>query len=346
MELTQIFAADCIKVDGYLRSCIYDLTRQQYFLFKKFDTLNELEGEILNFLIDEDVVLQIPTVVKEQFKEIELEYTNNQLIAVCQIYYFKYFDLTNLTDLYCRDFVFIIEGEIQKKLEIINQHLENLINLPINSVEIILQNCLVNDEILNSINNIVENFNFCKAYILESVFCDFNLKLSTNVILRCNSLIQKEMNDFHINITAFTESQKFNLFYNQFLIIDDKGNIKNSLYNQYHFGSISEMNHTELKKIVFSTDFSYLMTVPKNNINVCMDCEFKHMCCDDKLPLKRGENDWYHKDECHYNPYIAKWSNEKGYKNLAECGVISNEHEFSIDHEKIAQINKELWGDE
>ena len=69
------------------------------------------------------------------------------------------------------------------------------------------------------------------------------------------------------------------------------------------------------------------------------------MCVDNRLPHKRKENEWYHKTECNYNPYIAKWEEEEGYKTLKECGVVSNENEFSINHDKIAEINKDIWGD-
>ena len=36
---------------------------------------------------------------------------------------------------------------------------------------------------------------------------------------------------------------------------------------------------------------------------------------------------------------------EEGYRTLAECGVVSNAEGFSIDHERIAAINAELWGE-
>jgi hypothetical protein len=69
------------------------------------------------------------------------------------------------------------------------------------------------------------------------------------------------------------------------------------------------------------------------------------MCVDNRLPHQRqSDSKWYHKTECNYNPYIAKWKGEEGYRTLAECGVTSNEQGFSIDHERIAKINDELWG--
>jgi hypothetical protein len=307
MKLVQMLATDCIKVDGYIRSCIYDLTRQQYFLFKKFDSLEELGNEELNFLRNEDVVLQIPKGVQKQFNKINFKFESNQIIAACQLSYFDYFDITKLTELYCRDFAFIINGEVQNKLDVIKLHLEKLNNLPINSVEIILQNCFVDDEILKSIKNIVERFNFCKILILESVSYDFSMRLPPNVILRRNSLNQKEMNDFYINITAFSESQSFNLFYHQLMIIDEQGQIRNSHFNNTVFGKINSICSETLKKITLSENYRKIGEIKKNVIDNCKICEFRYMCCTDKVPIQRRSNlsEFYYATECSYNPYIG-----------------------------------------
>ncbi len=70
------------------------------------------------------------------------------------------------------------------------------------------------------------------------------------------------------------------------------------------------------------------------------------MCVDNRLPYQRKDGSWYHKTECNYNPYICKWKDEEGYQAFEEIGVISNENGFSINHEKIAAINKILWEEE
>lgn len=86
---------------------------------------------------------------------------------------------------------------------------------------------------------------------------------------------------------------------------------------------------------------------PKTKTNICQNCEFRHVCIDNRLPKKReGDGMWYHTTECNYNPYIAKWKGEEGYRTLTECGVKSDETGFSIDHERIAKINEELWGED
>jgi hypothetical protein len=63
------------------------------------------------------------------------------------------------------------------------------------------------------------------------------------------------------------------------------------------------------------------------------------MCVDNRVPIERKSNEWYNSLECNYNPYIGKWEGEEGYLSLADCGVISNEKGFIIDHEKVQKIN-------
>ena len=63
------------------------------------------------------------------------------------------------------------------------------------------------------------------------------------------------------------------------------------------------------------------------------------------MPKKRHENEYFNEIECNYNPYIAKWNKEDGYKTLAECGISSNKDGFIINRKKINAINKELWND-
>ena len=70
------------------------------------------------------------------------------------------------------------------------------------------------------------------------------------------------------------------------------------------------------------------------------------MCSDKRMPIVRKGTEVYFLEECNYNPYIAKWNNEVGYKTLAESGIISNAEGFKINRKRINAINKELWGDD
>lgn len=122
--------------------------------------------------------------------------------------------------------------------------------------------------------------------------------------------------------------------------------MKNAPGCQNSFGNINSLTSVEIIEIVDSADFQKYWRIHKGLIDVCKHCEYRHMCVDNRVPVKRNEKQWYMTTECNYNPYIAKWKGEEGYRTLAECGVQSNEHGFRINRKKINQINKELWGDD
>lgn len=152
---------------------------------------------------------------------------------------------------------------------------------------------------------------------------------------------------FSPNMHLFAESISYHTYFSRKLFIDKRGDIRNAFESKEFFGNINQIKTaSELNSIVTSHEFQYLWKVRKDKCDICKDCEFRHMCVDNRLPYEREKDQWYHKTECNYNPYISKWKDEAGYRTLAECGVVSNEHGFSIDHEKIAAINKELWGEE
>ena len=92
-------------------------------------------------------------------------------------------------------------------------------------------------------------------------------------------------------------------------------------------------------------EWTMLSSINKDQIEVCKDCEFRHCCYDTRIPVRCTSSGWRYTSECNYNPYICKWKGEEGYRTLAVCGVSSNAEGFSIDHERIAAINAELWGE-
>jgi SPASM domain peptide maturase of grasp-with-spasm system len=111
-----------------------------------------------------------------------------------------------------------------------------------------------------------------------------------------------------VNTQLYTESIKFNTFYNRKVIIDGKGKIKRTILDSKDFGSV----YTEdLTKIVRSIGFQKFWHINKDKIKVCKDCEFRYCCIDDRLPLKTKKKNglWYFNSTCNYNPYTLKWKN-------------------------------------
>jgi len=148
---------------------------------------------------------------------------------------------------------------------------------------------------------------------------------------------------FNLNIPLFTESQHHNTCLNRKLSIDKDGYIKNCPYMEHHYGHIS---NTKIEDVVNLPEFQKWWHIKKDDIDVCKDCEFRHMCTDCRAFIKDPENIYSQPAKCTYNPYICKWEGEEGYVPVEECGTYSRETGFVPDKKKIKKLNKQIWGDE
>ena len=209
-----------------------------------------------------------------------------------------------------------------------------------------------------SINYIIEEFSnidifvrFCYSSILISdnlVLVEKSkisiLKYDKKIQIPTNELSQVNFSQFMINQYLYLESIKYNTYFNKKIFIDPEGNIKNTLSLFETFSNINEIkNPNQLLKIVSDKKYQQYWHVNKKMIDVCKNCEFRHVCVDNRIPEQRKINEWFMKNECNYNPYISKWKGESGYKTLKECGIISDKYRFSINIKKVNAINKELW---
>ena len=145
---------------------------------------------------------------------------------------------------------------------------------------------------------------------------------------------------FKINTSLFTESHHYNTCLNRKLCIDADGNIKNCPAMQQNFGNIKD---TTLQEAIEKNGFKDFWLIHKDKIDVCKDCEFRHMCTDCRCFIKDPENIYSQPAKCIYNPYICKWQGEEGYVPVEECGTYSKETGFVPDAVKIAELNKQIW---
>lgn len=124
----------------------------------------------------------------------------------------------------------------------------------------------------------------------------------------------------------YSKSLQHHAYFNRRLYIGPKGEIKNALECKETFGNILDLRKArELQSIIDQPAFQKYWNVPKELCDVCKDCEFRHMCIDNRLPSQREDGSWYYQQECAYNPYIAKWKGEKGYQSLKASGIVVNE---------------------
>lgn len=109
---------------------------------------------------------------------------------------------------------------------------------------------------------------------------------------------------FTPNIKAFTESQKHNTCLNRKISIDTNGNIKNCPSMPQSFGNIKD---TTLEEALNDKDFKKYWNITKDDINVCKDCEFRHICTDCRAYLEDPKDIYSKPLKCGYDPYTNKW---------------------------------------
>jgi hypothetical protein len=338
-------------VRGSNRLCLYDLPRKEYHFapidFEKLiikiegksDTtsfqLSNDEMEWVSFMEEEEFIIKIPKSVLNEFIPISLKWEHPSIITNAIIYDNENIDkcLTLADQLCCKQLVITCKSvERLKVLMESNFRISNFQNIDVILEEVEHENVL----------RLKEEFP-----IIGGVFT--KQKYSKNELGAIMTLRDSDNNKkaFLVNIELFSESQVHHTYFNRKLFIGANGEIKNSPETEEIFGYIQNINSAdELKEIILTPQFQKYWTVHKDICDVCKYCEFRHMCVENKIPYERKENQWYHKIECNYNPFIAKWEGEQGYLTLSECGIISNETEFSYDHDRLKQINDELWGEE
>ena len=146
----------------------------------------------------------------------------------------------------------------------------------------------------------------------------------------------KNKREFGCTPMIFVESKKYHTYFNRKMFIHKNGEISNAPESSEIYGKIDSFKTQEqLLDLVQSSAFQKLWHVKKESTDVCCDCEYRYMCVDNRIPLCRGNNEWYHEIECNYNPYIGKWQNENGYKTLVECGIRSGVDGFVKENESF-----------
>lgn len=123
-------------------------------------------------------------------------------------------------------------------------------------------------------------------------------------------------NEYFINnLLFFTESQFHNTCLNRKICIDSDGYIKNCPSMKHHYGHISD---TTLAEAIEKPGFKDCWYIKKDDIDVCQDCEFRHICTDCRAFIKDPENLYSQPAKCGYNPYIAKWQHEEGWISVEQ----------------------------
>jgi SPASM domain peptide maturase of grasp-with-spasm system len=123
-------------------------------------------------------------------------------------------------------------------------------------------------------------------------------------------LIEKEQ--FVVNENSYFESKNYNSCLNRKVCIDSNGEIKNCPSMVKSFGNIENLTIIDAINI---SGFKDLWVINKNQIEVCKDCEFRHICTDCRAFIEDPNNIYSKPAKCSYDPYTATWGDENPTNN-------------------------------
>lgn len=150
----------------------------------------------------------------------------------------------------------------------------------------------------------------CKDNIVETS----NVQIS-NKKFDLNSCGVIKTQYFSATMNHFTESQNHNTCLNRKISIDVNGEIKNCPSMQKSYGNIKD---TTLEEALNKQGFKDVWNIKKDDIKVCQDCEFRHICTDCRAFIDNPNDIYSRPAKCNYNPYQAKWKGEDGYVPVIE----------------------------
>lgn len=319
------FYNSCIPVKGFNRTAICDLQRSEIFfisnsvtdmlqdnidkkievIYEEYSGYEELVTKNFTFLIENE--LGFLTDEPDNFLDLDLEkdylfLSDIMFLEIDDLQEFKVRLLKEIDSLGCVQLVLLSKSKI--KFDILEQVLEILKNSKLNVISVV-------SEYSNDSLNIekffaefprlrdVNFFNSPEGMVSDNQWINFYSGNYNEFLSRRISSV----NNLLLNLDAFIEAQKFNLFFNRKVYISNKGDIKNYFNDEKVFGNIENDAITE----IISTDsFQELWKANKDKIDVCSVCEFRYICPDNRIPIQKDEK-YFHESLCNYDPKTNTW---------------------------------------
>lgn len=340
-----ILSADCIEVKGYQRSAICDLRRQAFYEGPHIEDVKKIDTNYLDFLLENEIIIEVPDDVAHAFKPIELNYNSYSFISNAVVEFGQHLNkvMEVLEWGLCYNFAVTISNPIE--IEALSEFLKQSYNRIFNSIELHFFIQTHTNDYIAQINDLLQKYTYINPFLYtetRQVLNDVNRLNNNRFMLMPVSFYMANhigLDFFYCNIEFFVESQKHNTYYNRKIFIDEHGNISNIKKGKKYGNVIKIASNEGLCSIIQSDDFQILWNVGKEKIDICKDCEYRHLCIDNRIPVQRKDGSWYHKSECPYNPYICKWRGEDGFVGLKDSGILVNNDGFSLN---AAQLNNTI----
>jgi len=326
--------SNCIFVEGATRTTICDIQKGKVKLIPNevAEILKNFEGKskneifesypetfettifkYINFLIDNDFAFLTDTPIF--FPNLNLQWHEPFEItnAVIDINNSSDFDCINivhqLNDLNCKHIEIRYFKCEPRQLNDLMFELEKISSI-IHTVDIYLDYDFID---LRNLKELIKNYGRLNAIVIYN--CPDNIELdesdlnqyltisSTNISskLSCGKVKRES---FVLNMSTFTESQIYNTCLNRKISIDSDGYIRNCPSMPKSFGNV---NDNRLIKALNHPEFKKYWNITKDQIEVCKDCEFRHICTDCRAYVEEPDNQYSKPLKCGYNPYTNVW---------------------------------------
>lgn len=353
------FHSSCVVVKGHVRAAIYDLQMAQIVLIPldMFNIIKELENNdidslkkmmgrkneniisgYINYLTENEFCFFCTEEERTWFPPLSLKYETASLIdsviidVDCNSSHNWPDIITKVKNLRCADLQ--IRFFTQASLPDLYEITALVKNSSIKNIELLLP--FSEDVFELEILTFLDSENRLGKIVLHSGKEDRLIKSELRKPLiylteKINSNTHCGIIDtafFSISIPTFAESHQFNSCLNKKISIDVMGNIKNCPSMSKCYGHIST---TSLYDVIENKDFQGLWNIYKDRVNVCKDCEFRHICTDCRAYLQDTDDIYSKPLKCGYDPYTGKWddwstnpSNIKAIKHYGMLELVAN----------------------
>jgi len=330
-----VFLSTCILTKGTNRTIILDGQRNNFVAipetmnvvleeFKKKKSINEVIQffgddnkqtifEYIEFLIDYEFAILVDEEEFDNFIEIDTSFEMPAIITNCIIENPKSKDesfektIKELIAFNCQNIqiVFYELNEISLLIEIVNY----LNNFDFRSIDLIipfargtLKYILEKHTEKIKITNVLVHST--PIEILKEDFKNFSVNFIENKITNFTSCGVVSQKYFTVNKLKVLESINHNSCLHKKLAIDKDGNVKNCPAMGENFGNIKD---TSLHEAVNKSGFKKYWNITKDQIEVCKDCEFRHICTDCRAFVENPEDQYSKPLKCGYSPYTNVW---------------------------------------
>jgi SPASM domain peptide maturase of grasp-with-spasm system len=164
---------------------------------------------------------------------------------------------------------------------------------------------------------------FCKAYPVTVIYTKNDISPARH----CGIINEHQ---FSSNMELYTEGLKNNTCLNRKISIDQNGEIKNCPSMAKSYGNIKD---TTLEEAINKKGFKDLWHITKDQVAICKDCEFRHICTDCRAYLQDPTDIHSKPLKCGYDPYTNKWEewstnplSKKGIEHYGMQDLVKKEH--------------------